>query len=241
MLDGKHQTSRWDSSKPFRAIRNWTRKHRLPRNCPCKCKSLECPSECEGTSCNCCYNCFCWTEEREEKNPNFSCFAIKKSPSISEDTPLLRWQTPGKLPSSHWWQQTDNKQRDPMQQSSGHSWDLCCKDMRAAAFFPFFPSGASFLCWKHSSRSWTGSSTSLPPSPNHLPVYLLSTLDRDEIFHHIHKLNRHMKGNHDDSILAFSTCRQILFAPFSLPSAPPFITLPQFTWLHRQTARKTKQ
>lgn len=25
------------------------------------------------------------------------------------------------------------------------------------------------------------------------------------------------------------------------PSAPPFITLTQFTWLHRQTARKTKQ
>lgn len=78
------------------------------------------------------------------------------------------------------------------------------------------------------------------PAPPPYPLYLLSTLDRAEIFHHIHKLNRHMKGNHDDSILAFGTCRQILFAPFFLPPAVPFITLPQFTWLYRQTTRKNK-
>lgn len=79
------------------------------------------------------------------------------------------------------------------------------------------------------------------PAPPPYPVYLLSTLDRDEIFHQIHMLNHRMKGNHNDSTLAFGTCRQILFAPFSIPSAPPFITLPQFTWLHRPSRPREKQ
>lgn len=84
-LAGKRQTSWWNSSKPFRAIRNWTGKHCVPRNCPCKCNSLECPSECEGTSCYCCY-CFCWPE-KPRKNSNFLVFRNK-------EIPLFFWSPP---------------------------------------------------------------------------------------------------------------------------------------------------
>lgn len=45
---GKRQTSWWNSSKPFRAIRSWTGKHCVPRNCPCKCKLAQVPFRVRG-------------------------------------------------------------------------------------------------------------------------------------------------------------------------------------------------